>query len=105
MEKLLPILMIILMAMAACSPITKQAKQNMAKPVDCATAQSDMKVLLSEKASVLKMIGEGVTAIIPVGAVISILDLSEVGKLEMATDDYNRKIDDKIAEIKSQCGQ
>jgi hypothetical protein len=104
MKKLLAILIIVLMAMAACSPITKQAKQDLARPANCATAESDMKVLLSEKASVLKMIGEGVTAIIPVGAVISILDLSEVGKLEMATDDYNRKIDKKIKEIKSQCG-
>jgi hypothetical protein len=104
MKKLLPILMVFLMALAACSPITKQAKQDLAKPVNCATAESDMKVLQSEKASVGKMIAEGVEAVVPVGAVIGILTLSEVDKLKIATDEYNRKIDKKIKEIKSQCG-
>jgi hypothetical protein len=104
MKKLLPILMVFLMALAACSPITKQAKQDLAKPVNCATAESDMKVLQSEKASVVKMIAEGVEAVVPVGAVIGILTLSEVDKLKIATDEYNRKIDKKIKEIKSQCG-
>lgn len=98
------LLFLIIITLAACGkPISEKAKQDLAKPVNCATAQEDIKVLESEKARVGKMIEEGVTAIIPIGAVISILDRREIDKLEVGTGIYNYSITKKIAEIKSQC--
>lgn len=104
MKNLLTVLMIVLMAMAACAPITKQEKQEIAKPINCATADGDMRILQSEKAHVADMIAQGVTAIFPAGAVIGIVTLTEGDKLKVATGEYNRAIDKKIAEIKAQCG-
>ena len=39
---------------ASCAPITKQAKEDLKKPVNCATAEEDIKTLDTEKARVLK---------------------------------------------------
>jgi len=75
----------------------------LAKPVDCSIAQADIQVLESEKARVGKMIEQGVTAILPIGSVISIIVLQEVDKLEVASGVYNHKITEKIAEIKKEC--
>jgi len=95
----------VLVLMSACAPITKEAKQELAKPVNCATADGDMRILQSEKAHVADMIAQGVTAIFPAGAVIGIVTLTEGDKLKVATGEYNRAIDKKIAEIKAQCPQ
>jgi hypothetical protein len=43
--------------------------------------------------------------VVPAGAVIGIVTLTEVDKFKVATDEYNKAIDKKIAEIKAQCPQ
>jgi hypothetical protein len=60
-------------------------------------------VLQSEKANVAQEIANGVTAIVPAGAVIGIITGTESGKFKVASGDYNKMIDQKIAEIKSTC--
>jgi hypothetical protein len=87
----------------SCAPITTQEKQELAKPVNCATAEGDLRMLRSEKASVEKMIADGVTAVVPVGAIIGIVTLTEGDKFKVATGEYNKAIDKKIQEIKTQC--
>jgi hypothetical protein len=90
--------------LAACSPESKQAKQELAQPVNCATAEGDIRVLNSEKAHVGKQVASGVTAIAPAGLVLGVVTGTEGDKLEVASGDYNDQIDKKIAEIKSACG-
>jgi hypothetical protein len=88
----------------ACAPISQQAKMDIARPVDCATAQQDMKVQNSEKASVVKQLADGVTAVQPAGAVIGILTMTEADKLQVAIGEYNHRINRKIFEIQQTCG-
>jgi len=95
---------LLLLTGAACSPISQQAEQNLAKPVNCQTAVGDIRVLQSEKASVMSQIASGVTSIDPAAAVLSTVTGSEVAKLKVASGDYNRMIDEKIATIKKTCG-
>ncbi len=73
-------------------------------PINCATAEEDIRVLESEKASVGKQIALGVTSITPVGAALGILTMSELTKLEIGVGYYNRKIDERIAAMKAHCG-
>ena len=73
-------------------------------PVDCATAQGDIRVLEAEKPHVAERILEGATAISPAGAVIGILTGTEGTKLEVAIGTYNEQIDACISEIKTTCG-
>ena len=90
--------------MAACSPVSKQAKQDLAKPINCATAEGDIRALNSEKENVGKEIAAGVTAIVPVGLVLNTATGNEGTNFKVATGEYNKMIDKKIAEIKQQCG-
>ena len=50
-----------------------------------------------------KEIEAGVTAIVPIGLVINLLTLKEVDQLKVATGEYNRALDKKIAEIEKEC--
>ena len=90
--------------MVACSPQSKEAKQELAQPVNCTTAEGDIRVLENEKAHVAKQVASGVTAVAPAGLVLGVVTGTEDDKLEVATGDYNDQIDKKIAEIKSTCG-
>ncbi len=79
------------------------AKETMAKPVDCNTAELDIEILEGAKASTLKQMLKGATMIIPVGMAISMLTGYEQN-MEIAGGKYNGDIDAKIAEIKETCG-
>ena len=81
----------------------KEVEKNLAKPVDCSTAQADIKVLAGEKARTAQEIEDGASSIIPIGAVAHIFGRSEKESIEIGTGEYNRKLDDKIKEIKQQC--
>lgn len=93
-----------LVLMAACSPVSKEAKQDMAQPVNCATAPADLRALKAEKAHVGKQIVSGVTAIVPVSLVVNLVKGTEKEHFTVATGDYNDMLDKKIKEIKTTCG-
>ncbi len=94
----------LLLMLAACSPISQQAQRDLKKPINCATAEGDIRVLQSEKAHVGQQILSGVTAIVPASAVMSVASGSEKAKLQVASGEYNKMIDKKIAAIKAKCG-
>jgi len=73
-------------------------------PINCATADGDLRVLQSEKANVAERIAEGVTAVYPSSAIIGLVVGTEGTKLTVATGEYNKMIDARIAEIKRTCG-
>ncbi len=79
-----------------------EAVQN--NPVNCETAEADIKVLEDEKTNVAQQVVAGVTAVIPVSLVIGILTLTEDDKIEIAVGHYNKLIDTRIAKIKADCG-
>jgi hypothetical protein len=72
--------------------------------VNCATAEADLRVLQSEKTHTSQQIADGVTAIVPIGLVIGVVTGTEGGKVKVATGEYNKMLDAKIAEIKQKCG-
>jgi hypothetical protein len=74
------------------------------KPIDCSTAPGDIRVLKGEKAHVVEQIAMGVTSIYPAGLVLGILTGTEGTKIQVATGEYNKMIDKKIAEIQNACG-
>jgi hypothetical protein len=83
----------------------KQEKAIQEQSIDCTTAQGDIRVLQHEKAHVAQEIALGVSAIYPSSAVIGLLTGTEKTKLQVATGEYNRMIDEKIAKIEATCGQ
>ena len=91
--------------MAACGkPISKEAKETLKAPVNCETAEGDLRLLESEKAHVAKRIAMGVTSIVPASIVIGIVTRTQKDKMKVAIGKYNKMIDEKVAEIKQECG-
>lgn len=82
----------------------QQEKVAEQQPVNCATATGDIRVLQSEKAHVAEQVAMGVTAIFPAGIVMGLLTGTEGTKVQVATGEYNKALDAKIAQIKSACG-
>ena len=68
MYKFLPIICLTILVAACSSPISYEAKMDLAKSINCDTAREDIRTLESEKASVAERAKYGVTAVTPAGA-------------------------------------
>ena len=91
---------------SGCALQQKQVEQSLENPgrINCQTADGDLRVLQSEKANVGQRLVEGATMIYPAGAVMGILTGTEQTKFQVATGEYDKMIDRRIAQIKSTCG-
>jgi len=90
--------------LVSCSSISKEAKTQLAKPVNCETANKDIATLEKEKASVARQTAAGVGSVTPIGAATALLTGDTKARAKVATGAYNREIEEKIAEIKKTCG-
>jgi hypothetical protein len=87
-----------------CAAQYQAQEQALQQPINCATAEGDIRVLQSEKSHVAQQATLGITALAPAGIVIGVLTGTEKTKLQVATGEYNQMIDAKIAAIKRTCG-
>ncbi len=98
------ILLSALLTACASTQSVKKGEADAKKPVNCATAEGDIRVLKSEKVHASQQIAAGVTAIVPVGLAVNVVKGTEGSQAKVATGDYNKMLDAKIAEIKQECG-
>ncbi len=98
--------LVILLAifLSACATGQKKVIKELQQPINCATAEGDIRVLEHEKVHIAERIAEGVTAVVPISLVVGVVAGTEGTKYKVATGEYNKMIDKRIAEIKSQCG-
>ncbi len=82
----------------------QHVEQELKRPINCATAEGDIRMLQHEKAHVTDQLLQGVSAISPAGAVVGLAKGTEGTKMKVASGDYNKMIDKRIAEIKEHCG-
>ncbi len=82
----------------------KEAMEQMAMPIDCRFSEGDLRALNSEKVHTVQRIGDGISSIVPVGALAGLMTGTEGTKFEVASGDYNDTLDKRIAEIRSKCG-
>ena len=95
----------IVMLMPSCAVFKqKEVMEEMKEPINCDSAEGDIRMLQQEKAHVAQQILEGVSAITPAGIVIGIVTRTEKTKILVAVGEYDRMIDERIAEIKEKCG-
>ncbi len=95
---------LLLLAPGCASTFKKDEKAIKQEAVNCTTADGDIRVLQGEKSHVAEQIALGVTAIYPAGLVLGLLTGTEGIKFRVATGEYNKMIDAKIAEIQTSCG-
>lgn len=94
----------IAVVLTGCTQEIRQEQQDVVKPVNCATAEGDLRVLESEKAHVAEEMVQGVLMFVPASLAYGVATDTEEARLEIAGGEYNKKIDAKIAEIKAACG-
>jgi hypothetical protein len=78
-------------------------KEQLDSPINCETAKVDIATLEKERASVAKQVISGARAIIPFSAAVGVVTGDEQDRLEVASGNYNDRIDAKIAAIKRRC--
>ena len=100
--KLLAVLPLLLF-LVSCAAISDEARYYMDKPIDCSTAEADIKSLEGAKASSVKRVASGVRTIAPAAAVVSIVRKDWGNNKKVATGEYNRAIDEKIMELQHAC--
>ena len=72
--------------------------------VNCDTAREDIAKLESEKKSAAEQMEKGVTSIMPSTAVLHMMTGTQQESKEIASGEYNERIDAHIKLIKSSCG-
>ena len=93
------------MLLTGClDPKYKEGERQLKQPINCATAEGDIRLLQHEESHVGDQMAAGVTSIVPAAAVVGIVTGTEGEKLKIGSGDYNRRIDARIAEIKQECG-
>jgi hypothetical protein len=99
------LVMFLVMFLVACAAKDqKKVEQEMKQPINCGTAEGDIRVLKSEKVHVTQQIAEGVTTIVPPGFVLGVVTGTEKTKINVGIGDYNKMIDKRVAAIKEKCG-
>ncbi|MCA0906459.1 hypothetical protein LCM27_08620 [Ruegeria marisrubri] len=74
-------------------------------PVNCATAEGDLRAIESEKKHAEDKQLESVAAITPAGALLGLVTGTEQKRLQMLSGDYIKQLDARAAEIKETCNQ
>ncbi len=72
-------------------------------PVNCATAEGDLRAIAAEKKHAEDQQAESVFAITPAGALLGLATGTEKKRLKMLSGDYIEKLDARAAEIRSTC--
>ncbi len=103
MKKLTMVLTaIILSTVLASADNMAKGKADAKKPINCPSAKADIRVLNSEKEHVKKQAVSGVFSVTPIGIFTNAVSSpSESAKVNVK--EYDKMLDDKIAEIKRVC--
>jgi len=98
--------------------MTEERDEAVMAPVNCATAQGDLRVLEGEKNHVMTQKSAGASTVSPSSAVfgsgpsggvtgegVNTAEVTEEqSNIQIQIDDYQKAVDDKIAKIKATCG-
>jgi hypothetical protein len=88
---------------AGCAAQYQANEAALQQPINCATAEGDIRVLQGEKTNAAQQAAAGATAIAPAGIVMGLVTGTENTKLQVATGEYNKMIDSKISDIRRTC--
>ena len=96
-------LTIAVLALGCAVSISEQAKEELAKPIDCEMGEADIARLEAERASVAKQISSGVRSIAPPAVMAGIVRGDTKDRARVASGAYNQEIEKKIFQIRQQC--
>lgn len=72
-------------------------------PVNCATAEGDLRAIAAEKKHAQDQQVESVVSILPAGALLGLITGTENKRLKMLSGDYVKQLDARAEEIRTTC--
>jgi hypothetical protein len=91
------------LAVAGCASKYDKVEKSFAQPINCTTAREDIDQLEKEKVGKTEEALAGLSYALPTTIIIGAITGTGGAKSDVSTGDYNRKIDEQIAYIKSTC--
>ena len=79
--------------LTGCAGQYKAQEEAMKQPINCDTAEGDIRALQGEKTNAAQQAAAGVTSIAPAGLVLGLLTGTAGTKYRVATGEYNDMID------------
>ena len=88
---------------AGCAQKYQKVEDSFAKPINCSTARADIQWLQSNKVDKTTEAVEGAKFALPTTIIVGAITGTAGAQYEVGTGEYNRKIDERIADIKETC--
>ena len=88
---------------AGCAQKYQKVEDSFAKPINCSTARADIQWLQSNKVDKTTEAVEGAKFALPTTIIVGAITGTGGAQYEVGTGEFNRKIDDRIADIREQC--
>ena len=86
-----------------CGQTYQRVENSLSQPINCATARQEIQTLQSQKVSKSEEAAAGLSYALPTTIFIGAITGTGGAKYEVGTGEFNRKIDDRIADIRSTC--
>ena len=86
-----------------CGQKYQRVENDLSQPINCATARQDIQTLESQKVSKSEEAAAGLSYALPTTVFIGAITGTGGAQYEAGTGELNRKIDDRIADIREQC--
>ena len=88
---------------AGCAQKYKKVEDSYAQPINCSTARADIQWLESNKVDKATEAVEGAKFALPTTIIVGAITGTAGAQYEVGTGEFNRKIDERIGNIKETC--
>lgn len=104
-----PLLLVCALVVVGCAPMNPKARTMLQQPARCDNTQGDIQVLEANRAGGAKRVVNGLQAVLPPSAALSLVRDLFIGKpyrsiyldrWRVAFGSYNRKIDKRVSELR-----
>jgi len=92
-----------LLVASGCASKYAKVEESFEQPVNCSTAQMDIQALEEDKVSKATEAAAGLSYALPTTIIMGAITGTGGAKYDVGTGDYNRKIDERIDQIRSTC--
>lgn len=96
--------LLLLLSLSACGTLSEDRKALIDKPIDCNVAEADLQALHDARPSTGERVYNSVTSLEPIGLSVGGVSGTQQDKWAIANGEFERQIDQKVAEIKTICG-